>query len=48
MSERQSAFGLGRGDVDSNLRESTIVPEIAFVWEAVADESKLALLGILL
>jgi hypothetical protein len=30
------------------LREGTVVPEVAFVWEAVADESKLALLDILL
>jgi len=30
------------------LRKSAVVPEIAFVWEAVADEAKLALLGILL
>jgi hypothetical protein len=30
------------------LRESTVVPEITLMWEAVADESKLALLDILL
>jgi hypothetical protein len=34
--------------VYSNLRESTVVPEITLVREAVADESKLALLDILL
>jgi len=32
----------------SYLWESTIVPEITLVWEAVADEAKLALLDILL
>jgi hypothetical protein len=32
----------------SNLWESTIVPEIALVGEAVANESKLAFLHILL
>jgi len=30
------------------LREGTVVPEVSLVWEAVADESKLALLDILL
>lgn len=30
------------------LRESTVVPEVALVGEAVADESELALLGVLL
>lgn len=30
------------------LWECTIVPEIALVWEAVSDETKLALLDILL
>jgi hypothetical protein len=30
------------------LWEGTVVPEVALVWEAVADESKLALLNILL
>ena len=30
------------------LREGTIVPEVAFVREAVADESELALLDVLL
>jgi hypothetical protein len=34
--------------LSSYLREGTVVPEIAFVWEAVADESKLALLDVLL
>lgn len=29
------------------LWESTVVPEVALVWEAVADETKLALLDIL-
>lgn len=32
----------------SYLREGTVVPEITLVWEAVADETKLALLDILL
>lgn len=31
----------------SNLRKGTIVPQIAFVREAIADESKLALLDVL-
>jgi hypothetical protein len=31
-----------------NLRESAVIPEIALVGKAVADESKLALLRILL
>ena len=30
------------------LRKGTVVPEVAFVWEAVADESKLAFLRVLL
>jgi hypothetical protein len=30
------------------LREGTIVPEIALVWEAVTNISKLALLDVLL
>ena len=30
------------------LREGAIVPQIAFVWEAVADETKLAFLDVLL
>ncbi len=30
------------------MREGTIVPEVAFVREAVADEAKLAFLGVLL
>lgn len=32
----------------SYLWEGTVVPEIALVWEAVANETKLALLDILL
>lgn len=32
----------------SYLREGAIVPEITLVWEAVADETKFALLDILL
>jgi hypothetical protein len=31
----------------SYLREGTIVPEVTLVWEAVSDESKLALLCVL-
>lgn len=31
-----------------SLREGTVVPEVALVWEAVADEAQLALLGVLL
>jgi hypothetical protein len=45
---KESASPLGKDGIYSNLRESTVVPEIALVGEAVADESKLALLGILL
>jgi hypothetical protein len=49
MSERLSALKpFDDCEVYSNLRESTIVPKIALVRETVADESKLALLGILL
>ena len=29
------------------LWEGTVVPEVSLVWEAVADEAELALLGIL-
>ena len=32
----------------TNLREGTVVPEITFVGETVSDETKLALLDILL
>jgi hypothetical protein len=32
----------------SYLREGTVVPEVALVGEAIADESQLALLDILL
>ena len=32
----------------SYLREGTVVPEVTLVREAVADESKLALLNVLL
>lgn len=31
-----------------SLWESTVIPEVALVWETVADEPKLALLGVLL
>jgi len=45
------ALGLGlRVDlvwVFPSLGESSVVPEIALVWEAVTDETKLALLGVL-
>jgi hypothetical protein len=43
-------LGLRVNDVGvlPGLRESTVVPEVTLVWEAVADESKLALLGVLL
>jgi hypothetical protein len=30
------------------LWEGTVVPQVALVWEAVADESKLALFDVLL
>ena len=33
---------------EAYLGEGTVVPKIALVWEAVADESKLALLNVLL
>jgi hypothetical protein len=48
MSEMVSTSALSEYEVFSNLRESTVVPKITLVREAVADESKLALLGILL
>lgn len=32
----------------SYLRKGAIVPEVALVWEAVADETKFALLDVLL
>lgn len=43
-------LGLRVGDIGvlPGLWEGTVVPEVALVWEAVADESKLALLGVLL
>jgi hypothetical protein len=37
-----------RGAGESYLRESTVVPEVTLVGEAVAHEAQLALLGILL
>ena len=41
---------LRMGDVGvfPGLREGAVVPEVAFVGEAVADEAELALLGVLL
>ena len=48
MSERWSALEPCASERYSNLGESTVVPEVALVREAVADESKLALLDILL
>jgi hypothetical protein len=33
--------------VETYLREGTVIPEVALVGEAVADETKLALLDIL-
>lgn len=43
-------LGLWVGDIGvlPSLGEGTVVPEVALVREAVADESKLALLGVLL
>lgn len=43
-------LGLGVGDVGvlPGLGEGTVVPEVALVGEAVADETQLALLGVLL
>jgi hypothetical protein len=43
-------LGLGVGGVWvlPCLGESAVVPEVALVWEAVADEAELALLGVLL
>ena len=43
-------LGLGVGDVGvlPGLGEGTVVPQVAFVREAVADEAKLALLSVLL
>ena len=38
----------GLKSMQTHLWEGTIVPEIALVWEAVANETKLALLDILL
>ena len=48
MSRKQSASALYEGLALSYLREGTVVPEVALVGEAVADESKLALLNVLL
>ena len=36
------------GQKDTYLGEGTVVPEVALVGEAVADEAQLALLGVLL
>jgi hypothetical protein len=36
------------GLASSHLREGTVVPEVALVGEAVADEAELALLDVLL
>ena len=43
-------LGLRVGNVGifPSLGEGAVVPEIAFVWEAVADEAQLALLRVLL
>lgn len=41
-------LGVSDGWVFPGLWESTIVPEVALVWEAVSDESELALLCVLL
>ncbi len=43
-------LGLWVGDVRvlPGLREGAVIPEVALVWEAVADEAKLALLCVLL
>jgi hypothetical protein len=43
-------LGLGVDNVGvfPGLREGTVVPEVTLVGEAVADESQLALLGVLL
>jgi hypothetical protein len=48
MSKIVSAFVLCITIECSYLREGTIVPQVTLVGEAVADESKLALLDILL
>ena len=44
------SLGLGVGDVGvlPGLGEAAVVPEVALVGEAVADEAQLALLGVLL
>ena len=36
-----------RGVNCAYLWEGTVVPEVSLVWEAVADEAQLALLGVL-
>jgi hypothetical protein len=41
-------FGVGDVGVFPRLREGAVVPEVALVWEAVAHEAQLALLGVLL
>jgi len=48
MSRKQSASVLYEALSLSYLREGTVVPEVTLVREAVADESKLALLNVLL
>jgi hypothetical protein len=35
-------------DVLAYLREGTVVPQVALVWEAVANEAEFALLDVLL
>jgi hypothetical protein len=39
---------LSCGGLIAHLWEGTVVPQVALVWEAVADETKLALLDVLL
>jgi hypothetical protein len=50
LSKVRIPSSLGRLEVGGPpyLRESAVVPEVALVWETVADEAKLALLGVLL
>lgn len=40
--------GVARERCGAHLGEGTVVPEVALVGEAVADEAELALLGVLL
>lgn len=42
-----TCVGSDIGLASSHLRESTIVPEVALVGEAVAHKAELALLGVL-